>query len=263
MSLAVRDVHFRYNGMPVLEDVSFELQRGRILVVLGVNGAGKSTLLKCLNRILRPRRGVVLLDGREVGRMKGREVARRFGYVPQKYGQESLTVFDAVLLGRKPHLRWSVSERDYAVVDEVLGLMGLEGLALRPVEKLSGGETQKVMIARALAQEPEVLLLDEPTNNLDPKSQLETVRLIADAVRLKGLSAVVSLHDLNLALRLGDAFLLLKEGRVHGIVGREGLTREVIREVFGVEAVVAEVAGCPVVVMEPGGQGAGTGMPGR
>ena len=158
-------------------------------------------------------------------------------------------MFEAVLLGRRPYIRWAASERDYQVVDRVLGLLQLETLALRPLDSLSGGETQKVLLARALAQEPDVLLLDEPTSNLDLKNQLEVLHLISGAVREQGLSAVVSIHDLNLALRLGDTFLLLRDGRVHTIAPRQGLTREIIREVYGVEVEFGEIAGHPVVVM--------------
>ena len=249
MILSVANIHFRYNSRPVLEDVSLELERGKILAVLGVNGAGKSTLLKCINRILSPRRGVVLVEGQDLRRMSGKELARRFGYVPQKQPEGALSVFEAVLLGRRPYIRWAASERDYQVVERVLGLMQMGDLALRPLDSLSGGETQKVLLARALAQEPDVLLLDEPTSNLDLRNQLEALRLISRAVREQGLAAIVSIHDLNLALRLGDVFLLLRDGLVHAMAPREGLTCEIIREVYGVEVEMGEMAGHPVVVM--------------
>lgn len=249
MILSVANLHFQYNSRPVLEDVTLHVDRGEILVVLGVNGAGKSTLLKCINRILKPSRGVVLVEGRDLRHMRAKDLARRFGYVPQKQSEGPLSVFEAVLLGRRPHIRWAASERDYEVVEKVLGLLQLGDLSLRSLDSLSGGEIQKVLLARALAQEPDVLLLDEPTSNLDLKNQLEVLHLISRAVREQGLSAIVSIHDLNLALRLGDAFLLLRDGRVHAIAPREGLTRETIREVYGVEVALGEVAGYPVVVM--------------
>ena len=250
MILSVAGVEFRYNSHPVLRDVGFELERGRILAVLGVNGAGKSTLLKCINRILQPRRGVVLLNGRDVASLRGREIARGFGYVPQQAAPEPLSVFDAVLLGRKPYIRWAMSEQDYRIVERVLQLMHLEHLALRPLNALSGGETQKVLLARALAQEPDVLLLDEPMSNLDPRNQMEALRLISHVVRDHRLCAVISVHDLNLALRLGDSFLLLKDGTVHTITDREGLTPAVIREVYGIDVALAEIDGYPLMVMK-------------
>ena len=138
---------------------------------------------------------------------------------PQKNGESSLTVFDSVLLGRKPYIRWAAAESDFQVVERILRLMHLEEFAMRPVNELSGGEAQKVVIARALAQEPEILLLDEPISNLDLKNQLEVMDLIVRTVKDRGLSAILSIHDLNLALRFADFFLFLKNGRVHTFGG--------------------------------------------
>jgi len=248
MILTVRDVRFRYNSLPVLNGVSFGVAPGESLGLLGVNGAGKSTLLRCLNRILRPECGVVMLGPRDLRRLKRSEIARLAGYVPQRHGGEHLTVFDAVLLGRLPHIRWQATTRDHRVVDEILTQLGLARLALRPVETLSGGEMQKVAIARALAQEPEVLLLDEPTSNLDLRNQLEVMELIRTAVRARRASAVVSVHDINLALRFLDRLLLLKDGVAHAVVTPEELTPEIAGEVFGVEVVRGTVGGCPVLL---------------
>lgn len=248
MILSVAEVQFSYPSRPVLRGVNFQLERSQILGVLGVNGAGKSTLLKCLNKILRPRKGCVLLDGKDLLQMKGEEVAKRLGYVPQKYAEESLTVFDTVLLGRKPYIRWAAAESDFQVVEKVLKLMHLEEFALRPVNELSGGETQKVVIARALAQEPEVLLLDEPISNLDLKNQLEVMGLITRTVKGQGLSAILSIHDLNIALRFADRFLFLKHGRVHTFADRSAVTPEVIYEVYGVRVILREVQGYPVMI---------------
>jgi iron complex transport system ATP-binding protein len=246
--LTAADIRFAYNGRPVLAAVGFELQAGRILGVLGVNGAGKSTLLKCLNRILKPQRGTVLLENEDLLQMDRRCIARRAGYIPQKASDTELTVFEAVFVGRKPHIGWTASRADYAIVAGALEQMGLAPLAHRPVSALSGGETQKVTIARALAQSPKILLMDEPTSSLDLKSQLEVLGLIRRIVREKGLAAVVSLHDLNLALRFADYFLFLKDHRVHALVPRGELDAGLIREVYGVEVHIADVAGQAVVV---------------
>jgi iron complex transport system ATP-binding protein len=173
--LSVQGIHFRYNSSEVLRDVSFDLRPGTILGLLGTNGAGKSTLLKCLNRILRPHRGTVLLDDTEILRLNRNEIAKRMAYVPQRYEQEALTVFDAVLLGRKPHIKWGPTRQDLMIVQGVLDVMGLAEHALRPVKTLSGGQAQKVVLARSFAQEPDVLLLDEPTSNLDVRNQLEVM----------------------------------------------------------------------------------------
>ncbi len=170
------------------------------------------------------------------------------GYVPQRYGDEPLTVFDTVLLGRKPHIRWAATQKDLEIVEGVLRLMRLEDFVLRPVNQLSGGEAQKVMIARALAQEPEILLLDEPLSNLDLRNQMEVLRLLGNAVRQRGLAAILSVHDLNLALRFSDFFLLLKDGKIHTFAAREAITAEVIEQVYGVRVILQHIQGYPVMI---------------
>ena len=248
MRLEVAGIRFSYNSHPVLAGVGFSLAPGRVMGVLGQNGAGKSTLLKCLNRILRPHTGAVHLEGEDLLAMCRREVARRVGYVPQRHGSERLTVYEAVLLGRKPHMGWTVSPDDCRRVETILAQMGLTRLSSRPVSDLSGGEVQKVMIARALAQSPGVLLLDEPTSNLDLKNQLEVMGIVRGIARNQGLSAVVSIHDLNLAVRFADSFLFLKDHRVHALVEKDGLTADIIREVYGVGVSLREVDGNTVVI---------------
>jgi iron complex transport system ATP-binding protein len=248
MMLSIAGVRFNYESHAVLRDIHLELDRGQILAVLGVNGAGKSTFLKCINRILRVRKGTISLHSEDVLRMKGEEIARHMGYVPQRYGEEELAVFDAVLLGRKPYIKWKAEEGDLQIVETVLRQMALEDMAMRPVSTLSGGEMQKVILARALAQEPDLLLLDEPTSNLDLKNQLEVMGLVRTAVKDRGLSAVICLHDINLALRYADRFLMLKDGKVHTQGGREAVTPEAIRQVYGVRVLLGEVQGYPIVV---------------
>jgi iron complex transport system ATP-binding protein len=248
MILTVNGAEFCYNSHPVLQGVNFTLERGRILAVLGVNGAGKSTLLKCVNKILGLNKGVILLNGKDLRNLSRTEVAQNIGYVPQRYDDGQLTVFDMILLGRKPYIQWAATEQDLAIVEQVLELMHLKDFALRSVENLSGGEAQKVVIARALAQEPDLLLLDEPTSNLDLKNQLEVTHLLRRAVEHQGLAAIVSSHDLNLALRFADFFLFLKDGRVHTLGDRTRVTSEVIREVYGVDTVMGQVQGHPVII---------------
>lgn len=191
MILSVNNIRFSYNSHPVLEDVCFAVEKGSVLAILGVNGAGKSTLLKCLNRILRPQDGSVLLGEENLHRLPQNAIARRMGYVPQQHTQPRLTVYEAVLLGRRPHMGLTVGNADYAVVEETLARMGLSSMALRPVSDLSGGEVQKVIIARALAQSPQILLLDEPTSNLDLKNQMEVMELIRTVVSFTIISGLI------------------------------------------------------------------------
>ena len=249
MRLEVRDLRYGYTPeRQVVKGVSFAVRAGECVAVLGTNGVGKTTMLKCINRVIRPQAGEVLVDGLPVHRLSGRELAQRIGYVPQACEFADSSVFDAVLLGRKPFLQWDVTQRDLEIVQDVLRRMGLEECAHREVNALSGGERQKVSIARALAQQAPVLLFDEPTSSLDLRNQLEVLDMTKQVVRQQGLAAVVILHDLNLALRFADRFLVMKEGGVGAFGGREVVDPEMIWDVYGVQAQVLEVNGRPVVV---------------
>lgn len=249
MRLEVRDLRYGYTPeREVVKGVSFSVRAGECVAVLGTNGVGKTTMLKCINRVIRPQAGEVLVDGRPVHRLSGRELAQRIGYVPQVCEFADSSVFDAVLLGRKPFLQWDVTKRDLEIVQEVLALMSLEGYADRNVNALSGGERQKVSIARALAQQAPVLLFDEPTSNLDIKNQLDVLDITRQVVRRQNLAAVVIIHDLNLALRFADKFLVMKDGAVYAFGGKAVVDPETIREVYGVRAQVVEYDGRPVVI---------------
>jgi iron complex transport system ATP-binding protein len=248
MILSVDKIRFSYNSHPVLNDISFDVKNGSVLAILGVNGAGKSTLLKCLNRILCPQSGSVFLDKEDLHRLPQNAIARKMGYVPQKHTQLELTVYESILMGRRPRMGWTASKADYAVVEQILQQMGLSELALRLVSDLSGGEVQKVMIARALAQEPGILLLDEPTSNLDLKNQIEVMGLIRSVIEGRGIIAIVAIHDLNLALRFADHFLLIREHRVHGIADHDTLDATMIEQVYGLQVSMQEVSGHRVVV---------------
>ncbi|EJW99483.1 iron(III) ABC transporter, ATP-binding protein [gut metagenome] len=192
----------------MVQDVSFSAEEGDFVAVLGVNGVGKSTMLKCINKINRSKSGEILIDHQPVSSLDNTELAKQIGYVAQNCQFSDGTVFDSVLLGRKPFIKWDVTAYDLEVVQKVLQLLSLEKFSMRNVLELSGGERQKVAIARALAQQAPVLLFDEPTSNLDLKNQLEVLRIIRDIVKQQHLTAVVTIHDLNLALRLPTNFLL-------------------------------------------------------
>jgi iron complex transport system ATP-binding protein len=248
MTLEIRDLHFSYGEQDVLRGLTFDLPSGCLAAILGENGSGKSTLLKNLNRLLSPRTGTVLVDGAAVENMSGREIARHFGYMPQRQETAYCTVFEAVLLGRKARDGGYTTERDKEKVEEILRLVRLEDLAMRPAVELSGGELQKVILARALAQEPKILLLDEPINHLDPVNQIEVMSLLHAVTRHLGIASLVVTHNLNNALRFADRFILLKEGRILAAGEREIITPAVIREAFQIDAMLGEVGGVTVVV---------------
>nr|WP_243686846.1 ABC transporter ATP-binding protein [Methanobacterium formicicum] len=173
---------------------------------------------------------------------------KKIGYVPQNSETGYITVFDAVLLGRKPYIKWDVSRGDIELTEKVLKVMGLEDYSLRYINELSGGELQKVVIARALVQEPQILLLDEPTSDLDLKNQLEVMKIIKDVSSTRKIASVVVMHDINLALRYSDKFIILKDGQVFTTGGKEVITPEIIKETYGVDVHVTNYEGIPVVI---------------
>lgn len=234
MILTVQGVTFHYPNHPVLQDVSFAVGKGELVAVLGTNGTGKTTLLKCMNRILKPVVGTVQIGGESISALSRNALAQKIGYVEQQRSGSRATVFNTVLLGRKPYIQWDITQRDMAIAAQALDTLGLSDYALRFLDELSGGELQKVVIARALAQEPEVLLMDEPTSSLDLKNQLEVLKLIRQITRERGIAAVVALHDLNLALRFADRFVLLKDKRIFAAGGAEVMTPENIEAVYAV-----------------------------
>lgn len=249
----VKDVTFTYKpgSRNVLQGIGFALDRNQCVAVLGNNGAGKSTLLKCINGICSPRKGEVTIDGNSVSGMTRNEMARNISYVAQNNISLNMTVFDAILLGRKPYITWDATLKDMQIVHEIIGQMQLEDFALRSVAELSGGERQKVMLARALAQEPKLLLLDEPTSNLDPRNQHEVLRLVKVIAREHHIAVIIVIHDLNLAIRYCDRFLFLKDARVFAYGGLESMTPENIEEVYQIHVHIIEHGGVPVVIPFP------------
>lgn len=248
MRLKVNGVRFDYKSISVLNGVDFEVDKGDILAILGPNGVGKTTLLKCMNAILRPASGSVAVDEENVCSLDMMQIARRFGYVPQRSETGRITAFDAILMGRRPHISWKVSDHDLKIVDGAIKQLNLEPLALRYVDRMSGGEVQKVSIARALVQEPKVLLFDEPTSSLDMKNQIDILNTIRHVVSEHEVSAVMTLHDLNTAFRYADKYVFLKNGEVYAAGGKEVATPEVIEAVYGVAVELIGNNGCPVVV---------------
>ena len=249
MILSVDDVEFSYQSKNVLKNVKFKVNKGEVVSILGVNGAGKSTLLKCVNRMLKPKKGTILVDDFNLNTLNSEEIARKMAYVSQSVNGNYINVFDAVLLGRKPHIKWEVSKKDLEITGNILRLMNLEEHALRYTKELSGGELQKVVIARALVQEPQILLLDEPTNNLDLKNQMAVMKIIRDISKSQNISSIVVMHDLNLTLRFSDKFIMLKDGMIYSKGNSDVINSKNILEVYDVNAYVDNYNGIPIVVL--------------
>lgn len=217
-------------------------------MILGPNGSGKTTLLRCLNGINRPQKGTITLEDKNMRRMSGREIARRIGYVPQSSEKVRLTAFDAILLGRRPYVGWRLAESDIMKVDAIIHTLGLDELALRYLDEMSGGELQKVTIARALVQEPRILLLDEPISSLDVKNQIEIMETMKHIIKGHGLSAVISLHDLTMALRYGDRFVFMKKGEIRYVLAKDEISPQVIADIYDISVDIEFVHGSPVII---------------
>lgn len=241
-------VSFSYGSYPVIKGVSFELETASMVALLGVNGSGKSTLLKILSRLLHPQQGRVFFDSTPLRDFAETELSKLIAYMPQKSNGAYCSVFDAVLLGRKPRIGLEASRHDIDFTSEILNQLGLAGYAFRNTAELSGGELQKVIIARALAQEPKILLLDEPINHLDIKNQLEIMTTLKTITQNMHLSTVIVMHDLSMAMRFADKFLILKDGEVYAYGDSSVITSQTIKDVYGIDAVMQTVGGVSVVV---------------
>lgn len=248
MKLSVKDLSFSYGGRKVLDKISFDVEDNSIVSILGPNGVGKTTLLRCLCNLHRPQEGSILVDGTDVLTLSGRELAKHIGYVPQSTKPVRTTVFDTALIGRRPYMEWGVTKRDMEITESVLDALGLTGLSMRYADEISGGEYQKVQIARAMVQEPEILILDEPTNNLDIANQHVTMHAILNAVSSRGMCTIMTMHDINLAVHYSDRFLFIKDGRVWAYGGPEIITEELVHDVYGIDSDVITHKGMPFVI---------------
>lgn len=247
--IEVKNISFAYGKNEVVKDVSFDVLPGECVGILGNNGSGKSTLITCLNKIRAPKTGSVYIDKQNVHKMSRTETARRISYVAQRNEINQITVFDSVLMGRKPYIKWAISQEDIDICDATIEQVGMSDFKLRYVNELSGGELQKVMLARALVQQPKLMLLDEPTSNLDPKNQYEMLALVKKSAIERNISVLIVLHDVSLALRYCDRFLFMKSGRVHQYGCESIITKETIYDVYGIDSAIMEINGRKVVVI--------------
>jgi len=250
MQLEVKNLNFSYNNYSFLQEISFSLKKGEILSIVGPNGSGKTTILKCINKILNLKYGTILLGGKNVKNLSLKEISKHISFVPQNFSSAfTLSVFEMVLLGRKPYIKWMVSSNDEAIVMNTLEMMEINDLSFRFFSELSGGEKQKVLIAKALAQEPDIIILDEPTSNLDLKHQFKIMNLLKKIIKEKNISAVMAIHDLNLALRFSDKIMMLKNGLIHAYGDINNILNEKnVKEVFGIDTVIYYHSGFPYII---------------
>ncbi|MBD2078969.1 ABC transporter ATP-binding protein [Leptolyngbya sp. FACHB-17] len=231
-----------YGDAIVVPDLSIALHRGGVTALIGANGSGKSTILRTISRLLSPTQGVVCLDGRDIAKLKTKDLARRLAFLPQSQEAPSrITVRELIAYGRYPYqgLFKPLSSQDQTAIDWALTITGLEPLAYRSVDTLSGGERQRAWIAMALAQQTQVLLLDEPTTYLDIRHQQEILLLVRRLNREQGLTVGWVLHDLNQAAMFSDWLILLRQGQVYAQGRSEQVMKtEILRETFGTELVI-------------------------
>ena len=250
IKIEVRNLTFGYHSTDVLAGFCLNVADGHIVSIVGPNGSGKSTLIKCIDRILTPRSGRIAVDHRDATDMDRLEFARRMAYVPQNSMRVfPNTVFDVVLMGRRPYLGWNSGPANEERVWEVLNILGIEDLALRPFNELSGGQQQRVIIARALAQNTGVILLDEPTSNLDIRHQLGVMDILRDLVKKRDLTALIAIHDLNIAARYSDRIVMMKRGQIVASgTPKVVLTERNLEEIYGIRAEIRYIDDTPYVI---------------
>lgn len=241
--LSLRKVYCGYeSGKMVLEDINLEVQRGEMTGIIGPNGSGKTTLLRAVSRVLKLEKGSIYLNGRDIWKMKPREVARKIAVVSQRVPEEPLTVEEFVLMGRIPHFRgfqFFETKHDIEVAERYMELTGVINLRKKILNEISGGERQLTLIARALTQEPELLLLDEPTTYLDIAHQVKVLNMLRRFSHTLKLTILIVLHDLNMASEYCDKLVLLWNGRLYKQgTPEEVLNYETIEEVYGTVVVV-------------------------
>lgn len=241
--IELSNIHFSYNHSPVIRGISHRFEKGSFSAILGPNGSGKTTLIRLINNILRPQEGEIKIAGENIKELSIRDIARKIAYVPQFHNTVfPATVFDTILLGRNPYVRWKPAPGDKLITSGIIEKLHLSDDALKNINNLSGGQRQKVFIARALAQQPSIILLDEPTANLDIRHQFEVLELLG-GLRRSGITIIMAIHDLNQALKYCPDFLILDDGRIVARGGNEVFDEDLIEKVYKVKVKIYKESG--------------------
>ncbi|MDR0336037.1 MAG: ABC transporter ATP-binding protein [Planctomycetaceae bacterium] len=246
--LEINQLAFHYGKNQILNNISCKIPAGTIIAVLGPNGSGKTTLLRCIASLLKPQNGTILLNNKKITALTPEKKAKQIAYMAQHFDTSGLTVFDTVLLGRKPYSNWNPTTEDLKKVEQIILQLHLADKILQPLDRLSGGEMQKVSLARILAQEAKLLLLDEPTSALDLKNRVEILSLLRQFVHEHQLISLISIHDLNDALRFADRLLLLKNGNLFADEKPETLNANVVESVYGLPVTLHKTTSTKFIV---------------
>ena len=253
MKIEAKDLTFGYSPEhPVIQDINLALEEPGLYCIIGPNGVGKSTLIKCLNKLLKPNQGQVLLDGCDIQTMSLKDVADHIGYVPVKTDDLfSMPVIDSILIGRFDSKKWKTTKEDVDTAHRVMRLMGIEDLAMRGFNELSAGQHQKVAIARGLVRCPQMLILDEPTSNLDVKHQVYVTELLRALAIQEDMIVLMISHDLNIAAKYAHKIIAMAPPGTIYRYGDAGdvITEELINTIYGVEATVIDDHGRPHVIL--------------
>ncbi len=251
ITLKILDITFKYRSLNVLRNITFEAREGEVISIIGPNGSGKTTLLKCILNILKPNKGTIYIDPYgNIADLPISKKAKLIAYTPQVESPiASFTVFEFVLLGRKPYIGRTYTQKDLEIAERIINELGLKKLALRRITELSGGEWRKVLIARALAQNPKVLLLDEPTNHLDLKHQISVLELIRKISKNKRVLILMAMHDINLAIRYSDKIIALKNGKIIYCGKPTDVTKDLIKKLYEIDVEIIKTNNNMVVVI--------------